>query len=144
MEEIDLCWRLQALGLGVWNVPTSIIYHYGKQTIKENTFKSHYLNHRNSWILFLKNSATFEKGLLIIKRFILDIMAAVYSILTLDINRFFAIFASQLWLACNLRTLINIRLGNQLRHHRLDLIYQRSIAIDYFFKRKKIFNQIFE
>ena len=58
-------------------------------TIKENTFKSHYLNHRNSWILFLKNSATFEKGLLIIKRFILDIMAAVYSILTLDINRFF-------------------------------------------------------
>ena len=74
----------------------------------------------------------------------LDIMAAVYSILTLDINRFFAIFASQLWLACNLRTLINIRLGNHLRHHRLDLIYQRSIAIDYFFKRKKIFNQIFE
>ena len=56
MEEIDLCWRLQALGLGVWNVPTSIIYHYGKQTIKENTFKSHYLNHRNSWILFLKNN----------------------------------------------------------------------------------------
>ena len=144
MEEIDLCWRLQALGLGVWNVPTSIIYHYGKQTIKENTFTSHYLNHRNSWILFLKNSATFEKGFLIIKRFMLDIMAAVYSILTLDINRFFAIFASQLWLACNLRTLLNIRLGNHLRHHRLDLIYQRSIAIDYFFKRKKIFNQIFE
>ena len=144
MEEIDLCWRLQALGLGVWNVPTSIIYHYGKQTIKENTFKSHYLNHRNSWILFLKNSATFEMGFLIMKRFMLDIMAAVYSILTLDINRFFAIFASQLWLACNLRTLLNIRLGNHLRHHKLDLIYQRSIAIDYFFKRKKIFNQIFE
>ena len=91
-----------------------------------------------------KKFSNFRKGLLIIKRFILDIMAAVYSILTLDINRFFAIFASQLWLACNLRTLINIRLGNHLRHHRLDLIYQRSIAIDYFFKRKKIFNQIFE
>ena len=50
MEEIDLCWRLQALGLGIWNVPTSVVYHFGKQTIKENTFKSHYLNHRNSWI----------------------------------------------------------------------------------------------
>ena len=144
MEEIDLCWRLQALGLGIWNVPTSIVYHYGKQTIKENTFKSHYLNHRNSWILFIKNSATFEKGLLIIKRFILDQMAAVYSILTLDINRFFAIFASHLWLIYNFKTLLNIRLSNHLRHHKLDLIYQRSIAIDYFFRRKKIFNQIFE
>ena len=144
MEEIDLCWRLQALGLGIWNVPTSIVYHFGKQTIKENTFKSHYLNHRNSWILFIKNSATFEKGLLIIKRFILDLMAAVYSILTFDINRFLAIFASHLWLVYNFKTLLNIRLSNHLRHHKLDLIYQRSIAIDYFFRRKKIFNQIFE
>ena len=144
MEEIDLCWRLQALGLGIWNVPTSVVYHFGKQTIKENTFKSHYLNHRNSWILFIKNSATFEKGLLIIKRFILDLMAVAYSILTFDINRFLAIFASHLWLVYNLKTLINIRLSNHLRHHKLDLIYQRSIAIDYFFRRKKIFNQIFE
>ena len=144
MEEIDLCWRLQALGLGIWNVPTSVVYHFGKQTIKENTFKSHYLNHRNSWILFIKNSATFEKGLLIIKRFILDLMAAVYSILTFDINRFLAIFASHLWLVYNFKTLLNIRLSNHLRHHKLDLIYQRSIAIDYFFRQKKIFNQIFE
>ena len=144
MEEIDLCWRLQALGLGIWNVPTSVVYHFGKQTIKENTFKSHYLNHRNSWILFIKNSATFEKGLLIIKRFILDLMAAVYSILTFDINRFLAIFSSHLWLVYNFKTLLNIRLSNHLRHHKLDLIYQRSIAIDYFFRQKKIFNQIFE
>ena len=144
MEEIDLCWRLQALGLGIWNVPTSVVYHFGKQTIKENTFKSHYLNHRNSWILFIKNSATFEKGLLIIKRFILDLMAAVYSILTFDINRFLAIFSSHIWLVYNFKTLLNIRLSNHLRHHKLDLIYQRSIAIDYFFRRKKIFNQIFE
>ena len=144
MEEIDLCWRLQALGLGIWNVPTSVVYHFGKQTIKENTFKSHYLNHRNSWILFIKNSATFEKGLLIIKRFILDLMAAVYSILTFDIKRFLAIFSSHLWLVYNFKTLLNIRLSNHLRHHKLDLIYQRSIAIDYFFRQKKIFNQIFE
>ncbi|MAS39767.1 MAG: hypothetical protein CMG16_01100 [Candidatus Marinimicrobia bacterium] len=144
MEEIDLCWRLQALGWGIWNVPTSIVYHYGKQTIKENTFKSHYLNHRNSWILFIKNSPTFEKGFLIIKRFILDQMAAVYSILIFDLNRFFAIFASQLWLVYNFKTLLNVRLSNHLRHHKLDLIYQKSIAIDYFFRRKKIFHQIFE
>ena len=144
MEEIDLCWRLQALGWGIWNVPSSVVYHYGKQTIKENSFKSHYLNHRNSWILFLKNSASFEKGALIIKRFILDQMAAVYSILILDFNRLLAILFSHLWLIYNFRALLSIRNKNKLRYQSLDLIYNGSIAIDYFFKRKKYFNQIFE
>ena len=69
MEEIDLCWRLQSLGWSVWYVPSSLVYHYGKQTIKENSFKSHYFNHRNSWILFFKNSHSFENGLLIFKRY---------------------------------------------------------------------------
>ena len=63
MEEIDLCWRAQALGYKIWSVPSAFIYHYGKQTIKENTIKSHYLNHRNSWILFFKNSFTFNYGI---------------------------------------------------------------------------------
>ena len=144
MEEIDLCWRLQALGWGIWNVPTSVVFHYGKQTIKQNSFKSHYLNHRNSWILFIKNSPSFEKGMLIIKRFILDQMAAVYSILTLDFKRFLAIFYSHFWLIYNLRVIINVRKNNDLRHKNLDLIYNGSVAIDYFFKRKKYFNQIFE
>ena len=144
MEEIDLCWRLQALGWGIWNVPTSVVFHYGKQTIKQNSFKSHYLNHRNSWILFIKNSPSFEKGMLIIKRFILDQMAAIYSILTLDFKRFLAIFYSHFWLIYHLRVIINVRKNNDLRHKNLYLIYNGSVAIDYFFKRKKYFNQIFE
>jgi len=144
MEEIDLCWRLQALGWGIWNVPSSVVYHYGKQTIKENSFKSYYQNHRNSWILFLKNSASFEKGSLIIKRFILDQMAAIYSILTLNFERFLAILCSHFWLIYNFKVLLSLRNKNKLRYQSLDLIYNGSIAMDYFFKRKKYFNQIFE
>ena len=75
MEEIDLCWRAQAMGYKIYSVPDSFVYHYGKQTIKENTIKSHYLNHRNSWILFFKNSFTFNYGILIIQRLVLDWMA---------------------------------------------------------------------
>ena len=144
MEEIDLCWRLQLLGWSVWYVPSSVVYHYGKQTIRENSFKSHYLNHRNSWILFIKNSYSFEKGCLIIKRYILDHMAAIYSILIMDFNRFFAIFFSHLWLIYNFRTLFNIRRNNILNNSNIDLIYDNSIAIDYFFKNKKYFSQIFD
>tara|TARA_B100000427_G_C15508510_1_gene595080 strand:+ start:1277 stop:2290 length:1014 start_codon:yes stop_codon:yes gene_type:complete len=143
MEEIDLCWRLQALGWGVWNVPSSIIYHYGKQTIKENSFKSHYLNHRNSWILFFKNSSSFENGLLIIKRFVLDQMALLYSIFNFDLNRFWAIWASHAWLILNFKKVISARKENYLRNKKLDLIYNKSIAIEYFFKGKKYFSQIF-
>ena len=92
----------------------------------------------------MKNSASFEKGALIIKRFILDQMAAVYSILTLDFNRLLAILFSHLWLIYNFRALLSIRNKNKLRYQSLDLIYNGSIAMDYFFKRKKYFNQIFE
>jgi GT2 family glycosyltransferase len=144
MEEIDLCWRLQSLGWSVWYVPSSLVYHYGKQTIKENSFKSHYFNHRNSWILFVKNSYSFEKGLLILKRYILDQMAALYSILTFDLNRLLAIFTSHLWLIYNFRTLINIRKNNALKDSAIGLIYENSIAVDYFVKGKKYFYQIFD
>jgi len=140
MEEIDLCWRAQSLGYEIWVIPDSYIYHYGKQTIKENTIKSHYLNHRNSWIIFLKNSFSFKYGFLIIQRLVLDWMALIYSILSLDIKRFIAILYAQSWLILSLPKIINIRKSN----HRVCLnnIYQNSIAIDYFLRRKKFFYQI--
>jgi len=140
MEEIDLCWRAQALGYKIFSIPDSLIYHYGKQTIKENTIKSHYLNHRNSWILFFKNSHTFDYGILIIKRLILDWMALVYSLLTLDVRRFFAIVLAELWIIVFGIKIINVRKNNHIA--RLDNIYRKSVAVDYFFKRKKYFSQI--
>lgn len=140
MEEIDLCWRAQAMGYKIYSVPDSFVYHYGKQTIKENTIKSHYLNHRNSWILFFKNSFTFNYGILIIQRLVLDWMASAYSVMTLDIRRFFAILFAQIWILFFAGKIIKIRRNNQITQ--LDNIYDKSIAIDYFFKRKKYFSQI--
>ena len=140
MEEIDLCWRAQAMGYKIYSVPDSFVYHYGKQTIKENTIKSHYLNHRNSWILFFKNSFTFNYGILIIQRLVLDWMALAYSVMTLDIRRFFAILFAQIWILFFSGKIIKIRRDNQITQ--LDNIYDKSIAIEYFFKRKKYFSQI--
>tara|TARA_B110000438_G_scaffold90745_1_gene90269 strand:- start:95 stop:1117 length:1023 start_codon:yes stop_codon:yes gene_type:complete len=140
MEEIDLCWRAQALGYKIWSVPNAFIYHYGKQTIKENTINSHYLNHRNSWILFFKNSFTFNSGILILKRLILDWMALIYSVLTLDIRRFIAILYAELWILFSISKIIKIRKSNNIAD--LDNIYNKSIAIDYFIKGKKYFSQI--
>ena len=33
-EEIDLCWRLQNKGHGVWVEPKSVVYHVGGGTLK--------------------------------------------------------------------------------------------------------------
>ena len=140
MEEIDLCWRAQSLQYKIWSVPDALIYHYGKQTIKQNTIKSHYLNHRNSWILFFKNSFTFYYGLLIIQRLLLDWMALIYSIISLDIRRFIAILRAELWILFSINKIMILRKNNHIVH--LDNIYNGSIAIDYFFKRKKYFSQI--
>ena len=140
MEEIDLCWRAQAMGYKIYSVPDSFVYHYGKQTIKENTIKSHYLNHRNSWILFFKNSFTFNYGILIIQRLVLDWMALAYSVMTLDIRRFVAILFAQIWILFFATKIIQIRKNNHIVQ--LDNIYDKSIAIDYFFKGKKYFSQI--
>ena len=140
MEEIDLCWRAQALRYKIWSIPNAYVYHYGKQTIKENTVKSHYLNHRNSWILFLKNSFTFDYGILILKRLVLDWMALIYSALTFDFTRFIAIIYAEIWILFSLIKIIKIRKNNHIIQ--LDNIYNKSIAIDYFIKRKKYFSQI--
>jgi GT2 family glycosyltransferase len=140
MEEIDLCWRAQSLGYKIWSVPDTLIYHYGKQTIKQNTIKSHYLNHRNSWILFFKNSFTFDYGLLIIQRLLLDWMALIYSIISLDVRRFIAILRAELWLLFSINKIMSLRKNNHIVQ--LDNIYNGSIALDYFFKRKKYFSQI--
>ena len=140
MEEIDLCWRAQALRYKIWSIPNAYVYHYGKQTIKENTVKSHYLNHRNSWILFLKNSFTFDYGILILKRLVLDWMALIYSVLTFDFTRFIAIIYAEIWILFSLIKIIKIRKNNHIIQ--LDNIYNKSIAIDYFIKRKKYFSQI--
>jgi len=143
MEEIDLCWRVQSLGHEVWSFPSSYIYHYGPyKNFRKSSINSHYLNHRNSWILFLKNSTDFNYGRSIILKIILDDMALCYSIMTLDFKRFLGITNAHFWLFFSLPKIIRVRQKNRYRLNKLNNIYNGSIAIDYFFKQKKYFSQI--
>ena len=142
MEEIDFCWQMHLDGWGVWYVPSSSVYHFGKQTIKEYSFKSHYFNHRNSWILFLKNSYSFDKGLLILKRLFLDYMACIYSIISFDFNRLIAIISSHLWLIFNFYKFPAIRKNKTVKNAKIDTLFNGSIAIEYFLKRNKYFSDI--
>ena len=143
MEEIDLCWRAQSLGYEIWSCTDSYIYHHGPyKNFRKNSMKSLYLNHRNSWILFLKNSYSFNYGISIIIKLFLDWIALLYSLLRLDIKRFVAIIKAHIWLFLYLWKIIKLRQHNKYRLNKLDNIYNGSIVLDYFIKRKKYFSQI--
>ena len=71
-------------------------------------------------------------------------MAIFYSIITLDVKRCLGIFASHFWLIFNLNILLKSRLGNSLRYIKIDTVYEKSIVVDYFLKRKKYYSQIFK
>jgi len=58
MEEIDLCWRLLLRGYEIYSEPRSTVYHYGGATLKKDSPKKVYLNHRNNLMMIIKNRAS--------------------------------------------------------------------------------------
>jgi len=55
MEEIDLCWRLNARGRRVMCVPASIVYHIGGASLSKDNPRKMYLNFRNNLLMLYKN-----------------------------------------------------------------------------------------
>ena len=143
MEEIDFCWRVQSLGYEVWSFPSSYIYHHGPyKNFRKNSINSYYLNHRNSWILFLKNSYNFNYGLSIVLKLLLDWIALAYSLLRLNLKQHLGIIKAHWWLCFSLYKIFKLRKENQYKLNQLDNIYSGSIVVDYFLRRKKYFSQI--
>lgn len=77
MEEIDLCWRLQASGHRVFYCGEATIYHVGGGTLhKSNPFKT-YLNFRNGLAMLYKNLPTTQVFWVILWRLTLDGLAGL-------------------------------------------------------------------
>ncbi len=57
MEEIDLCWRLGAMGHKFACVPESIVFHVGGGTLSATNPRKTYLNFRNNLTLITKKHA---------------------------------------------------------------------------------------
>ena len=79
---------------------------------------------------------------MIINRVLLDYMACIYSVITFDFNRLIAILSSQLWLLFNFYKLVSIRKNKKIKNAKLDILFNGSIAIEYFFKGNKFFSDI--
>lgn len=82
-EEIDLCWRLRAMGRYIYCIPESKVYHVGGGTLPKNNPMKTYLNFRNNLTMLYKNLETDELQHVMRVRWWLDYVAA-FKMLILD------------------------------------------------------------
>jgi len=148
MEEIDLCWRLHLVGYRLKVIPASVIYHYAGATIKADSFKKLYWNHRNGIITMIKNLQRHNLLKAIVIRYILDAINVFYAaMIQFDPKHSYSIIKSHWWIATHIRFILSKRKTVQALRRVDDtayfaLVYQRSLVIDYFLRGKKAFQQL--
>jgi GT2 family glycosyltransferase len=109
MEEIDLCWRFQAMGFQIWAEPKSIVYHKNAVSLPMHSHRKYYLNHRNSLLMLFGNFSiplAFYVGFI---RLMLEWIALGYSVLKLDWNHATGILRSLVWIIFHPITLLKKR-----------------------------------
>jgi hypothetical protein len=77
MEEIDLCWRMHALGYTIWFEPSSVVYHVGGGTLPNEHPGKIYLNFRNNLLLLRKNLPRKSRRRVLLARMLFDGIAAM-------------------------------------------------------------------
>ncbi|MFW5725903.1 MAG: glycosyltransferase family 2 protein [Bacteroidota bacterium] len=140
MEEIDLCWRLKRMGKRIVCVPDSIVYHVGGGTLPKNNPRKTYLNFRNNLFLLARNLPAGNFYPVLIKRLVLDQIAAAKFLLSGNAADCIAVYKALLSVLVNLRR--KRRQGKQLPYKPVGEIYQSSIVKEYFLKGRKKFTQL--
>ena len=147
MEEIDLCWRLYAMGFEVWVEPDSVVYHKNALTLPMHSHKKYYLNHRNSLLMLLGNYSIKNVFLIGIPRLILEKIACLYSILMLDWRHFTAILRSLFWIIFHPNVIMKKRKSfSKIRtitdKKIMENMMQSSIVIKYYLLKKQAYLDI--
>ena len=82
MEEIDLCWRLNARNYRIVCIPQSVVYHVGGGTLNTESPYKTYLNFRNNLLMLYKNLPQNMLKEVLMWRRILDYVAAIQFFIT--------------------------------------------------------------
>lgn len=82
MEEIDLCWRINARGKRIVCVSESTVYHVGGATLAEESPRKTFLNFRNNLLMLYKNLPKEQLTTALRVRKYLDFLAMLQFYLT--------------------------------------------------------------
>jgi GT2 family glycosyltransferase len=147
MEEIDLCWRFQAMGYEVWAEPRSVVYHKNAVSLPMHTHRKYYLNHRNSLLMLFGNYSipvAFYVGFI---RLILEFTALGYAIVKMDWNHVTGILRSLGWILIHPITILRKRSRfNQIRKMRdrdiMGAMTKTSVVLAHYLSGKKTYLDI--
>ena len=144
MEEIDLCWKLNRAGYGVYCVGKSWVYHVGGGTLSKSNPKKTYLNFRNGLSLIFKHFSKEELLWKLPVRIVLDWVAALSFLLVGSGKDALAVAKAHLHFFKDLPKDYEKRkaLNDLLPDNRSAPIYPRSIVMDYFLLGRSNFRKL--
>ncbi len=147
MEEIDLCWRLKAMGYQIWVEPKSIVFHKNALSLPMHTHRKYYLNHRNSLLMLFSNYPLKKIIYLGTIRIFLEFVALCYSMFKLDINHITGILHSLIWIVFHPQIIIKKRMHYKKINKSIDneifkCLLQKSIVVNYYVFGKKTYSSI--
>lgn len=77
-EETDLCWRAINKGYRIQSCPSSVIYHKGASSSKNNMPRRIFYVHRNNLFMIARNYNIILLPMILIIRFLLDFVSAFF------------------------------------------------------------------
>jgi GT2 family glycosyltransferase len=140
MEEIDFCWRVKNAGFKVMCCPDSVVYHVGGGTLPKKSSRKTFLNFRNNIILLYKNLPKRRLPWVFFVRFILDNVAAVRFLFDSGIDDFVAVYKAHFSFYASFKK--NFRKRSWIKHKHVSQIYNKSIVIDYYLRKKSRFSDL--
>jgi len=138
-EEIDLCWRAKNLNHIIKYVGTSIVYHVGGATLKEESPKKTFLNFRNSLFSLVKNLPSSKLLPVIFMRLILDGIAGVQFLFELRPIHTLAIIRAHFSFYHYLPKMLKKRKISQQNNHYFKI---KCIVWKYFIQGKKEYRDL--
>jgi GT2 family glycosyltransferase len=144
MEEIDLCWRLKNRGYKIGACRQSIVYHYGGGTLnRQSPFKT-YLNFRNNLYMIMKNHRESNLTLKLIRRMLLDGIAAIRFITEGKFKHFFSVLKAHFSFYRHLVLFRGKRAEEERRANKPNLtgMFNGSIIKYFFIRKKRLFSDL--
>ena len=146
MEEVDLCWRIQNAGYKVYYNGNSKVYHVGGGTLSKSNPRKTYLNFRNGLSMFVKNEVQGKLWWKIPLRSCFDFIAFLKFSIFDTLPDGFAVLKAHFFFWIKLPHALKKRKHakkNWLNPRiRIVFIYNNSIVLDYFLRRKKKFMEL--
>lgn len=144
MEEIDLCWRLNARGRKLVCLPESTVYHVGGATLQEESPRKTFLNFRNNLLMLYKNLSENKFKRIYTQRKALDYLAALQFLISGKKTNASAILKAHREFRVIQKEYVKERDNNLQRttNSPIKTIYQGSILYDFYLKKRKIFSDL--